>query len=190
MPRIAGGVRSSFTSSDASAAAACFNPIQAVFQTRNGRMYHPVASAVDRLGGENGPIETFHITFTEDVAAVDHSEMPKHLSALATVLRFTLPLSLGGPGKVDTKGTPTELDVERIHCAMTRMQSSGNPAGWVIRPLSRSLFPDEVDRIRIRRIYARWALINNPERYRRARPGHRAERTRRGARRFSRTSFR
>jgi hypothetical protein len=139
-----------------------FYPIQAVFQTRDGRMYHPVASAVDRLGGENGPIETFHITFTEDVAAVDHSRMPKYLSALATVLRFTFRFRWEVLEKF-TKGTLTELDVERIRCAMTRMQSEWQSRGVGDQAAVEGLFPDEVDRIRIRRMYARWALINNPE---------------------------
>src|SRR5262245_39985778 len=139
-----------------------FSPIQAVFQTKDGKMYHPVASAVDRLGSENGPIETFHITFSEDVAAVDHSEMPKHLSALATVLRFTFRFRWEVLEKF-TKGTLVDSDVERINCAMTRMRTEWQSRGVGDQVAVEGLFPDEDDRIRIRRMYAQWALVSNPD---------------------------
>jgi hypothetical protein len=64
-----------------------FYPVQAVFKTNDGRMHRPVACAVDRVGKE-GPIDTFHITFSEEIAAVDKSAIPKDLAMLAELLRF------------------------------------------------------------------------------------------------------
>lgn len=64
-----------------------FFPIQAVFQTDSAKIYRPVLCAIDRIG-EKGPIDRFHVTFTEEVSAIDDTVIPRPVAVIATVLRF------------------------------------------------------------------------------------------------------
>lgn len=138
-----------------------FQPIQAVFQTKAGKMYRPVAFAIYRLGDE-GPIEKFHITFTEDVAAVDHSQMPRSLSGLATVLRFAFRFRWEVLEKF-TKGAMAESDVERLDSALRRMQVEWQSRGAGGRAAVEDFFPEGKVRERIAQMSKDWAAIKNPD---------------------------
>jgi hypothetical protein len=138
-----------------------FYPIQAVFPTKTGKVYRPVACAIDRLGDDKGAIETYHITFTEDVAAVDHSKMPPNLTALATVLRFAFRFRWEVLEKFS--GTAmTEADVDRLDIAFRRLQVEWASRGGGDQAAVEGLFPDDNSRNRIKKIYADWASIRNP----------------------------
>ncbi len=98
-----------------------FSPIQAVFQSRNGKMYRPIAIAIDRAG-PRGPVQTYHITFAEDVTTTDMAAMPRKLALLATLLRFTFrfrwevlePFSRGPLSDADV--THLDVSLKRIKC--------------------------------------------------------------------------
>jgi TIR domain len=137
-----------------------FHPIQAVFQTKTGKMYRPVAFAIYRLGDERGPIDRFQITFTEDVAAVDHSQMPGNLSGLATVLRFAFRFRWEVLEKF-TKGVMAESDVERLDSALTRMQVEWQSRGAGNRAAIEYFFPEGKARDRIAQMSKDWAEIRN-----------------------------
>jgi hypothetical protein len=139
-----------------------FYPVQAVFQTKANKMYHPVACAIDRLGDKKGPIETFHITFTEDIAAVDHSQMPKNLSALATVLRFAFRFRWEVLEKF-ARDSMQEPDVERLNSAFRRMQVEWQSRGAGDQAAIEGLFPEGKIRDRISQMYKDWALLKNPQ---------------------------
>lgn len=139
-----------------------FQPIQAVFQTKAGKMFRPVACAIDRLGDAKGPIQTFHVTFTEEVAAVDHSKMPPSLSALATVLRFAFRFRWEVLEKF--AGTSmTEADVECLDSAFKRLQVEWQSRGGGDQATVEGLFPEGNARDRIKMIYKEWAAIRNPD---------------------------
>ncbi|MBU1340699.1 MAG: toll/interleukin-1 receptor domain-containing protein [Proteobacteria bacterium] len=136
-----------------------FYPIQSVFQTREGKMYRPVVCAVDREG-EDGPIKTFHLTFTEDVATVDRSAMPKNLSALANTLRSTFRFRWEILEKFG-KGTMTEEDVERLSTALMRIQQD-----WESRSIGGEkeileLFQQKDEQKRILEMFTSWYKAMN-----------------------------
>ena len=64
-----------------------FFPIQAVFQADSGKIYRPVLCAIDRIG-ENGLIDRFHVTFTEEVSAIDDTAIPRPVAVISTLLRL------------------------------------------------------------------------------------------------------
>jgi hypothetical protein len=65
-----------------------FSPVQAVFKAQDGSLHRPLAFAVDRAG-RDGPVNAFHISFIEEISAVDRSAMPMDLAMLGDLLRFT-----------------------------------------------------------------------------------------------------
>jgi hypothetical protein len=138
-----------------------FDPVQAVFQTHSGKMYRPVAYAVDR-SGEDGPIETYHITFTEEIGAVDVSVMPKELSALASLLRLTFRFRWEILEKYRSANM-TEGDVERLGSALRRIESDLQSRGENLDQATiESLFPPE-KATRIHEMFAEWHKVRNPE---------------------------
>jgi len=137
-----------------------FYPVQAVFQTHDGRMYRPVVCAVDRVG-EDGPIETFHITFAEEVSAVDHTAMPKNMSVLATLLRFTFRFRWEVLERF-AKNAITEEDVERLDNALRRIRVDWESRGMGGENEILDLFPQE-KRKRISDMFAAWHQANNRE---------------------------
>jgi hypothetical protein len=104
-----------------------FHPIQSVFQANNGQIYRPVVHAIDRLG-QCGPILRFHITFTEDIAAIDSSAMPLELSKLATVFRFAFRFRWEVLEKFGGRPMAVE-DVERLDNAFRRMKKDWESRG-------------------------------------------------------------
>lgn len=137
-------------------------PIQSVFQARSGRMYRPITYAVDRLGDSQGLIDTFQITFTEDVGAVDISEMPRSLSALATLLRFTFRFRWEVLEKF-AKATMTEADIEFVKSTFWRMEVEWKSRGGGDLVDILNLFPNQKARTRLIQMFEDWAAIRNPD---------------------------
>jgi hypothetical protein len=139
-----------------------FQPVQAVFQTKAGKMYRPVASAIDRLGDAKGPIQAYHVKFTEEIGALDHSMMPPNLAALATVLRFAFRFRWEVLERF--AGTPmTDADVECLDSAFQRLQIEWQSRGGGDQATLEALFPEGTARNRVRKIFKDWAALRNPD---------------------------
>lgn len=137
-----------------------FFPIQAVFSSRDGKMYRPVACAIDRIG-EDGSIESFHITFSEEVSTFDVAAIPEEMSALATLLRFTFRFRwevLERFGKTSI----TEDDVERLENALRRINKDWESRGIGGEEFITRLFSLEQAK-HISKMFATWNAIKNPE---------------------------
>jgi len=137
-----------------------FYPIQAVFQANNGQIYRPVVYGVDRVG-PSGPILDFHLTFTEDVAAIDSSAMPVELSRLAMVLRFAFRFRWEVLEKFGGKDMTVE-DVERLDNAFRRMKKD-----WESRGIGGSiaivdLFP-EAKKQSVLDMLVAWGRVRNED---------------------------
>lgn len=139
-----------------------FSPVQAVFQTKDGRLIRPVACAVDRVGSIDGPIEVFHITFNEEVAAIDISSMPKDVSTLATYLRYAFRFRWEVLEKFGTSPM-SEDDVERLHNTLERMRADATSRGIRGVDAILGLFPPEQAN-RTSEMYHKWYQTSNPER--------------------------
>ena len=140
-----------------------FYPVQSVFQNKEGKMYRPVVCAVDRdVDQMPKKIETFHLTFTEDVASVDRSAMPKDLSVLANVLRSTFRFRWEVLEKF-SKGPMTEDDIERLQTAFVRIKQD-----WDSRSVGGQedicrLFPGEHVQHRLSEMFSSWYKVKNDE---------------------------
>ena len=97
-----------------------FEPIQAVFQSPDGKIYRPVALAVDR-SGQDGPVQTYHLTFAEEVTASDTAVIPTELSMLGTLLRFTFRFRWEVLERF-AKGPLSAEDIERLNINLTRIK--------------------------------------------------------------------
>jgi hypothetical protein len=137
-----------------------FSPIQAVFHTKDGRIYRPVACAIDRVG-EKGAIETYHITFTEDVGAVDTTAMPQGVSTLAHMLRLAFRFRWEVLERF-SKGALTEDDVERVDNVLRRIEQDAESRGILDQDADMSLFPSK-QATRIAEMFAIWYTLRNPE---------------------------
>lgn len=138
-----------------------FTQVQALFQTNDNRLFRPIACAVDRVGSIEGPIALFHITFSEEVAALDVSSTPKDISALAIYLRYAFRFRWELLEKFGT-GRISEDDVERLHNTLERIRVDAESRGIrSIDPLL-ALFPPEQAN-KIREMYSNWYQIRNPE---------------------------
>ncbi|MEJ2330082.1 MAG: toll/interleukin-1 receptor domain-containing protein, partial [Gammaproteobacteria bacterium] len=98
-----------------------FAPVQAVFHASSGKSYRPVLSAVERLGDKSGPIQSYQITFAEDVSTINLAGMPADLATLATILRMAFRFRWEILEKF-TKREITEDEVEKVENAITRME--------------------------------------------------------------------
>ena len=137
-----------------------FDPIQAVFQATNGQIYRPVAYAIDRVG-QRGPIDTFHFTFTQDVAAIDSTAMPQELADLATVLRFVFRFRWEVLEKFGM-GPMTVEDVERLDNALQRMEQDWESRGMGDMSMLVELFP-ESKKPRVLEMLVSWGKARNKE---------------------------
>lgn len=136
-----------------------FEPIQAVFNAPDGKIYRPIACAVDRFGGTDGLIDRYHLAFVEEVSEFDHSALPANISMLASVLRFSFrfrwevlePFS---------KAKMVEEDVIKLENTILRMKADWYSRG--IRDFSAVLqcFP-AAKAERIAKIMQQWQLLNN-----------------------------
>lgn len=137
-----------------------FHPVQAVFKASDGRIYWPVACSVDRVG-EDGPIETFHVMFTEDVTAVDRSSMPKDVSVLADLLRFVFRFRWEVLEAFSRSPTGEE-DLSRLSHVLERIKKDWESRHVGSQEEIMSLFSDE-HRERFEEMATRWAQITNDE---------------------------
>jgi hypothetical protein len=124
-------------------------------------MYRPEACAIDCLGDDQGPIECFHITFAEEVGALDFSTMPKKLSMLITILRFSLRFRWEVLEQF-CKGGMTEADVERLESTFARMRTDWQSRGVGDQSAIESLFPQKKAE-RISQIYKAYREIRNEQ---------------------------
>jgi hypothetical protein len=138
-----------------------FYPIQAVFQTNEGKMYRPVLCAVDRTGGENGPITTYHVTFTEEVSAIDGTAMPERVSGLASILRFAFRFRWEVLERFGTTAI-TEEDVTRLENAIRRIAKDWESRGMGGEEFVINLFPQEHTG-RLVKMFAAWKELRNPQ---------------------------
>lgn len=138
-----------------------FRPIQAVFQTNNGKIYRPVMCAVDRLGSEEGPISTYHVTFTEDVSAIDGTAMPEKVMWLASILRFVFRFRWEVLEKFGTRPITVE-DVTRLDNALSRISNDWQSLGMGGEDFVVDLFPPEQTE-RLANMFASWRELRNPE---------------------------
>jgi hypothetical protein len=137
-----------------------FFPIQAVFQKWDGKMYRPVLCAVDRKE-RSGPIETFHVTFTEEVGHVDDSAIPRHVSELATILRFAFRFRWEVLAKFAGKPLAEE-DVTRVENALKRIKKDWESRGISADDSFARLFSPEKAK-RVAEILLYWRKKKNDE---------------------------
>ena len=137
-----------------------FYPIQAVFQANNNKFYRPVVYAVDKVG-RTGPATTFHITFSEDVTAIDSSAMPLELSRLATVLRFTFRFRWEILEKFIGKMNSDD-DVERLDNALHRIETDWESRGIGKESKILNLFSDE-NKQRVLEMMLDWNKVKNKQ---------------------------
>jgi hypothetical protein len=114
-----------------------FSPVQAVFQTKDGRLIRPVACAVDRVGSIDGPIE------------------------VATYLRYAFRFRWEVLEKFGTSPM-SEDDVERLHNTLERMQAEATSRGIIGVDAILGLFPPEQAN-RTSEMYHKWYQTSNPE---------------------------
>ena len=137
-----------------------FFPVQAVFNTRDGRIFRPVVCAVDR-DGKGGPIEAFHITFAEEVSAIDTTAMPQNMSVLATLLRFTFRFRWEVLERF-AKGAITEDDIGRLDNALWRIRVDWESRGIGGPDDIIALFPKEKKQL-VKDMLTEWATVNNED---------------------------
>ncbi len=140
-----------------------FFTVQAVFQTRDNKFYRPIACAVDRAA-DNGPIQTFHITFTEEVTHGDFSAIPKELYVLGMIMRLTYRFRWEVLEKF-SQGPLEEDDAGRLDNSMRRIsieaESRGISGEGVMADVV-SLFPAEQQPI-IVNMFSTWHEARNPQ---------------------------
>lgn len=137
-----------------------FSPVQAVFKSPGGTLHRPLTAAVDRVG-EDGPIKSFHISFTEEISAVDRSSMPADLSMLADLLRFVFRFRWEVLEPY-SKSSLTEIDLNRLDKALKRIK-----ADWHSRHVGDdqdlfSMFSEE-HQIHFASMSEKWNEISNDE---------------------------
>lgn len=117
-----------------------FYPIQAVFRIYKGKIYRPVAHAIRRMG-ENGPIDTYNIIFTEDVGALDHSAMPQDVSVLASLLRVAFRFRWEVLETYTTRAMQ-DIDVDRLDISLQRISIEADSRGISDQDTVVHLFPE------------------------------------------------
>lgn len=135
------------------------DPIQAVFQAKNGKIYKPGVLAVDRAD-VGGPIKSFHLSFHEDTSTLDRSAMPHELSFLGNLLRTTFRFRWEVLEKFSTRPL-TEEDLARLDTAISRIEQD-----WESRNVGEEkdifdLFTDEKSSERVIEIIKKWRKIRN-----------------------------
>ena len=137
-----------------------FYPVQAVFKIANDKIYRPVVCAIDR-NGRNGPINAYHITFTEEVGTIDSVNIPHRLMSLVTVLRFTFRFRWEVLEKYKS-GKMTEEDIERMDNAMRRIKVDAESRGISKEDEVISLFTDDKAKY-VKEMYTEWYKYKNNE---------------------------
>lgn len=136
-----------------------FFPIHAVFHTVSGRTYRPVACAIDRVG-KMGAIETYHITFAEDVGTVNTTAMPKTVSTLANLLRLAFRFRWEVLERF-SKITLTEDDVEHLANILSRIEQDAESRGILDQDADMSVFPSDQAK-RVGEMFSIWYKLRDP----------------------------
>jgi len=137
-----------------------FSPVQAVFQSRNGKMYRPIAIAIDRAG-PNGPVQTYHISFAEDVGTADTAAMPARLALLAKLLRFTFRFRWEVLEPY-TRGPLSDADVTHLDVSMKRIRTDWCSRGTVDQSQIVELFTAEQRKL-TEAMFEAWKRLRNSE---------------------------
>jgi hypothetical protein len=137
-----------------------FSPVQAVFQSRCGKMYRPVAIAIDRAG-PNGPIQTYHITFAEEVTTSDIAAMPRNLALLATLLRFTFRFRWEVLEPF-TRGPLSDAEVAHLDVSLKRIECDWASRGAIDQSAIIELFARE-QRKPLEEMFKEWGRLRNVE---------------------------
>jgi hypothetical protein len=136
-----------------------FTPVQAVFHASSGKSYRPVLSAVERLGSRSGPIESYQITFAEDVSTINVTGMPTELATLATILRMTFRFRWEILEKF-AKREITEDEIEQVENAIYRMETDADSRGIVDQDAILRLFrPESAEKLL--KMFSHWATLRN-----------------------------
>jgi hypothetical protein len=138
-----------------------FDPIQAVFQAHDGKMYHPVVHGIDHRGENEGAIEFFHITFSEEVGAFEPSAMPKNIFVLVTTLRFAFRFRWEVLEKFSRRPL-TEGDVHHLACALKRIETDWHSRGMTEESTLERSFAQS-DSERLARMSAEWRKLRNEQ---------------------------
>ena len=138
-----------------------FEPVQAVFKSRNGKIYRPVACAVDRIGDTEGPIERYHVAFVEEVGALDSSSFPKQMTVLSSVLRFSFRFRWEVLEPFSS-GTMSESDVMKLENTLLRMRADWFSRGMTDFSAVLQCFSDDKAK-RIGEIMRQWQKARNAE---------------------------
>jgi hypothetical protein len=137
-----------------------FYPIQAVFQADSGKIYRPVLCAIDRMG-EEGAIDRFHVTFTEEVSAIDDTAIPRPIAVIATVLRFAFRFKWEVLERFG-KETLEEEDAVRVENALRRIYKDWESRGIGGQEVILDLFSD-TQAVKISEMFTEWYKLRNPE---------------------------
>ena len=138
-----------------------FYSIQGVLQSYEGKIYRPVLCAVERTMLTN-KIETYKVTFAEEVRYVDEAVIPRHVSELATLLRFAFRFKWEVLMKFGNKEL-TEDDVVRVGNAIGRIGKEWKSRGLVTDDaLYMRIFQKEKAR-RIIAMVQYWRTMQNDE---------------------------
>lgn len=136
-----------------------FQPIQAVLQSPDGKIYRPVAFAVDR-SGPGGPVQSYNLTFAEEVTAADTGVMPAELATLGTLLRFTFRFRWEVLERF-SKGPLSAEDIERLDLNLTRITVDWESRGAIAGAGVPELFHG-AQAARVREMTEAWNRLRNP----------------------------
>jgi hypothetical protein len=137
-------------------------PIQAVFESPSGRIFRPVVHAVNRVLPDES-IESFQVTFTEEVTVPDRAAMPADLAVLATLLRFTFRFRWEVLERF-SKGPLSSDDIERLDINFRRIMVDWECRGMAPETDIFSLFADPKATSRLREMTAEWRRLSNRDR--------------------------
>lgn len=137
-----------------------FSPIQAVFQSQNGKIYRPVTLAIDRAG-PGGPVQTDHITFAEEVTTGDMAAMPRKLALLATLLRFSFRFRWEVLEPFTRKPLSDE-DVARLDVSLARIKVDWESRGSIDQSSIMELFTGD-QRKHLDEMFQAWRRLHNAD---------------------------
>jgi len=135
-----------------------FEPIQAVFQSPDCKIYRPLVFAVDRAGS-NGPLQTFHLTFTEEVTASDTAVMSADLVTFVALLRFTFRFRWEVLERF-SKGPLDNEDIERLEVNLTRITVDWESRGAIDQEKLSRLFSG-AQAARLQEMSEVWSRLHN-----------------------------
>lgn len=136
-----------------------FTPIQAVFHTQDDKIYRPVAQAIDKVKGED-EIKAFHITFSEEIGALDTSAMPHGVETLATMLRLAFRFRWEVLEKFG-KGRFAKKDIARLTNVLQRIEQDAESRGIMEQDVDMSFFL-ETQQKRVVEMYEYWYTLRDP----------------------------